>query len=420
MRNQNRTAQSWKKINEVAEGKQPPVRRPSSSSDEDDEERFSTHHRIHKRKKTDSQVGLPKWTTLPAEEILISSDSDEDEKISERSKLDKQKGKRTQNAIPNRGADILRARSRSKSITPPPELPAHAIQSAKETVRQIMGVAPRVIPPTVIAIDDDSSDEIQLDPELQQIAQQARLHAHQPDRHNTPSLLGLGGPPEVDIIVKWVPHPNNPDGRRESWRFTMKRHDTFEEIFADVAELASVLSDHLYITHDNRRVFQSATPDSLRIWAQGELEACDKIAYEYFQANRRQRSLSVQPLDNLQGRSPTRDFSPSPSLEEAGNDSGDELADGDKFRLTLRSAKTKDIVLTVRPSATCGAIVRAFLRKAGLSDQYPAAGAPANKKTKKTAVVVPTLELDGDKLDPEMEIGDADLEDGDLVDVVGL
>jgi hypothetical protein len=33
---------------------------------------------------------------------------------------------------------------------------------------------------------------------------------------------------------------------------------------------------------------------------------------------------------------------------------------------------------------------------------------------------VPMLCLDGDKLDPGSEIGDAELEDGDLIEVVGL
>lgn len=33
---------------------------------------------------------------------------------------------------------------------------------------------------------------------------------------------------------------------------------------------------------------------------------------------------------------------------------------------------------------------------------------------------IPMLCLDGDKLNPGSEIGDADLEDGDLIEVVGL
>jgi hypothetical protein len=56
------------------------------------------------------------------------------------------------------------------------------------------------------------------------------------------------------------------------------------------------------------------------------------------------------------------------------------------------------------------------LKNAGLSDKYPAQTPKKGAKGSK----VPKLCLDGDKLDPGSEIGDADLEDGDLVEVVGL
>lgn len=106
------------------------------------------------------------------------------------------------------------------------------------------------------------------------------------------------------------------------------------------------------------------------------------------------------------------------------------------MKLTFRSAKTgaRDIILTVRPTAKCGNILRAFLKKAGLEHEYPevfAAGGPPPPPTRgkrggKNAAVAatpakdPRLCVDGDKLDNESPISDADLEDGDLVEVVGL
>ena len=71
----------------------------------------------------------------------------------------------------------------------------------------------------------------------------------------------------------------------------------------------------------------------------------------------------------------------------------------------------------MRPTTKCGAIVRAFLKKAGLDAEYPAAGAPAKGRGRSK---VPALSVDGDRMDPETEIGEADLEDGDQVEVVGL
>jgi len=57
------------------------------------------------------------------------------------------------------------------------------------------------------------------------------------------------------------------------------------------------------------------------------------------------------------------------------------------------------------------------LKSTGLSDKYPGVG---SAQTPKKGAKIPMLCLDGDKLDPGSEIGDADLEDGDLVEVVGL
>lgn len=181
--------------------------------------------------------------------------------------------------------------------------------------------------------------------------------------------------------------------------------------------LAQVICDNLRVSYENKRVFPSATPHSLKIWSEAELEACDVRTYEYLQDSRRQRSLSVQPVDlGDQLRSKAR--APSPIPEES-DDTGAESA-SDTFRLTLRSGKTKDIVLTVRPSTACGAIVKAFLKKSGLAEQYPEPTVEKRKGKKGKPAEGPRLMLDGDKLDPASEIGAADLEDGDLVEVVGL
>lgn len=98
----------------------------------------------------------------------------------------------------------------------------------------------------------------------------------------------------------------------------------------------------------------------------------------------------------------------------------------------LRSAGNKDIALTVRSTTKCGAILRAFLKKLGIAEQYPGVFAQAEpaaaakkkggKKTKaaQAAEKDPRLCIDGDKMNNETEIGDMDLEDGDMVEVVDL
>jgi len=184
-----------------------------------------------------------------------------------------------------------------------------------------------------------------------------------------------------------------------------------------------IFSSHLVMNYDGKRLFSSATPHSIRIWAEADLEACEKTTHEYIRTHRHQRSLSP-PHDN-HGSSANGVDGPSRSGTQDLSDASDaeplDSQDSQKFKLTFRSAGTsKDITLTVKPTTTCKAIVKAFLKSAGLSDQYPAVATGQTPKKGKKAEKVPMLCLDGDKLDLDSKIGDADLEDGDMVEVVDL
>ena len=96
----------------------------------------------------------------------------------------------------------------------------------------------------------------------------------------------------------------------------------------------------------------------------------------------------------------------------AESDAGVGSGSGNKIKLIFRSAvTTRDITLTVRPTATCGAIVKAFIKHAKLDVDVTSKGRRASG---------PSLVVDGERLEDGYQIGDADLEDGDLVEVVGL
>jgi len=256
---------------------------------------------------------------------------------------------------------------------------------------------------------DDPNDEIDLDPELAKIAEAARQRV----KHAYIDLEHTGGPETVDIKVRWRPHPRDPSAQEQCWPFQMKRHDTLRELFDGVADLAGVMANQLVITHNNRRVFASGTPHSLHIWAEGELEACDKHTAEYIHSQRSHRAPSPS---HHQDSSPAT--SP-PTAPQSDAESEPESTGGDTIKLVLRSAATKDktFPLTVRSTTTCGAIVTAFLKAAGLPDNYSrvASTSRGNKP-----VPCPQLMVDGDKMASEAEIGDADLEDGDLVEIVGV
>lgn len=115
--------------------------------------------------------------------------------------------------------------------------------------------------------------------------------------------------------------------------------------------------------------------------------------------------------------------------EESGEGSSDTDSIGeaaeDTFKLTLRSMKTpKGVVLTVRPQTKCGAILKAYLRKAGLANEYLEydSGARGRNRGRRSVIIAsgPRLVVDGDKLDNEIEIREADVEDGDIIEVTGL
>ncbi|EIW80894.1 hypothetical protein CONPUDRAFT_72760 [Coniophora puteana RWD-64-598 SS2] len=296
-----------------------------------------------------------------------------------------------------------RKRSRSRSLTPPPELPVHRLMNARNVVRQALQAGGRAPSPTFVG--DDSTDTIVLDPELLKIAEEVKK------RTGPSTLINQNrGPEDVIMRVKWQPHPLDEAARSETWAYKMKRQSNFIELFDEVADAATVLVDRLFITYEGKRIYSSATPHNLKVWAEGELEACEQATYEYLRTHRHQPTPPTR-----QPEAAARSPSAAPLESDAESDAGSQT--DDKFRLILRSSATKDITLTVRPTTTCGAIVKAFLKKAGLSDRSVPSSAKGPKK--KTASV-PHLVIDGDKMLPDTAIGDADLEDGDQVEVVGL
>ena len=87
--------------------------------------------------------------------------------------------------------------------------------------------------------------------------------------------------------------------------------------------------------------------------------------------------------------------------------SEDSAAGGEKMKLVLRAAGAREVTLHVRPRTTCGKIVRAFLAVLGRDG----GGAAAGKAQ---------LWIDGARQDAETAIVDCDVEDGDMVEVVGI
>lgn len=168
--------------------------------------------------------------------------------------------------------------------------------------------------------------------------------------------------------------------------------------------------------------------------------AYDKLTYAYIQANnyaRQSSGLSSDHPQNTKGGTKAveiisdDDDSPSESHETRNQlqESDVESEADDKFKIVLQSSVTqgRHITLTIRPRTKCGAIVKAFLNKAGLAEQYPQVfqdtttkAAPKRRRKSGAQLKDPRICIDGEKMTNDTEIGDADLEDGDMVEVVGL
>ncbi|KAL0576931.1 hypothetical protein V5O48_005038 [Marasmius crinis-equi] len=371
-----------------------------------------------------------------------------------------------------------RSRSRSKSITPPPELTQDDIRKYRIHVRQTVAGSDgnaRANSPTRYEVEDDSAD-LTLDPDLQRIIQNAKA------RQQTKSQTRLSSPPptagegpKVTLTVKWQPHPLNEHAVEKVWAYLVNRNSSFRDVFEEVAEEGQVLSENLVLSYRGHRFFPSVSPSTLHIYDQAEIVACDKRTWDFIRASRNnvipERTSPPPPTSAPSSKPPSKttstvtpvslpehdviEFNSSgdeieivPTQHEEDEDASDDDNDNkvaepepergsavpeDAFSLNVRSGlNSKAITLVVRPTATCGAIVKGYLKKAGLADQYAAfmngetAAPAAVKNTKRRGAAapappkIPALSIDGDRVGNDEEIGNHDLEDGDMVEVVGL
>ncbi|KAI0304445.1 hypothetical protein B0F90DRAFT_1889935 [Multifurca ochricompacta] len=334
---------------------------------------------------------------------LLASDDEEDSKVVDITS--QEEGNSVPLAVGATKA-TKRPRSRSRSLTPPPKLSMQQILNVRHVVRTTLEEKSRADSPTNDYIDD-SVDTIVLDEDLVSIARQVQAQVdHGGDSKDE------GGPEIVTIEVHWLPHPLDTNGRAAVWTFEMKRHDTFHALFEEVGDTAGILTRTLVLTHGGSRVFASATPHSLKVWAVVQMDASDMATFEYL---REQRHEGPPPTTDAAERSP----SPFVSADGAESESDVQSTaedDDDVFKLIVRSGVTKDVTLKVRPTTSCGAIVKAFLKRTGIADKY----LEGKSSRRRSAANGPRLMIDGVCMDPDTPISEADLEDGDQVEVAGL
>ncbi|KAF9077507.1 hypothetical protein BDP27DRAFT_1311157 [Rhodocollybia butyracea] len=443
MRNRGRDKESWAKLRKISKEKEQKKKTSTKIVETDSDSDNSTRRPKDSKSKKSDKSPLKKYQTKKKLDRLLSqevSSSDSDDSITIQDV-----GNMQDNKLKRKRTETKRARS--KSITPPPAIPQYQLENARQIIRNQLGGQRKSSPE---AEDDyEEEDTFVLDPQLAKIAQNVKSQSEL-----------IGHTDAVDITVKWEPHPMNEYGKQQVWAFKMDRTDNFFELFENVAEEARVLIEKLVMMYRGKRIFSSVTPQTLGIWSNADFVACDAPTYDYNKKTAAERLRAEQSTKSTQPKSTKpqntdpnvidladsdSDDEPDPEIEiiaknnqsdaesqtEAGTGGGKkgEDDDQDKFKIVLRSGLTsKDIMLNVRSTTKCGAIVKAFLKKAGLAEKYPVIFAEGNvsaqKKSKSfgsaTSGKIPQLRIEGEKAGNDDEIGGYDLEDGDMVEVVDL
>ncbi|KAJ4491206.1 hypothetical protein C8J55DRAFT_556793 [Lentinula edodes] len=430
----NRGKDGWAKLRKISKETDQRKKKTVVVVDSDSDNSTPQPSNSKRKKEYDSPLKRPRWQTDKKFARLLSQDISDGGTDSDDSITIEDSGNANDGKLKRKRTDGSK-RGRSKSITPPPAIPQYQLDHAKEVVRNTLGGDRQSSPD--VEDDFEEEDSFVYDPQLAKIAQNVKSQSELLG-HTSSSAEPSGGNDTVNIIVRWEPHPLNEHGKRDTWGFKLDRTDNFSELFESVAEEANVLADKLVMAYRGNRFFSSVTPQTLNIWSDAEFVACDLPTYEY------KRKVAAEQLRSEAAAKANKTTTDPPRIlsrltltkkttKSTGAPAGDDQ-DEDKFKLVLRSALTsKDITLNVRSTTKCGAIVNAFLKKAGLMEKYPALsdsaadGSSLQKKTKSRRSVagstinkVPKLSIDGDKVGNDIEIGDYDLEEGDMVEVVDL
>ncbi|KAJ8520871.1 hypothetical protein ONZ45_g2400 [Pleurotus djamor] len=416
MRNTTRTSTTWKALEQLDRSVS-----AKSSRNEDHEDGSSSPKRKNKRKSDET------LETLRSRIVSTELSSDEDIEIVSVSPSKKSPRKRSR-------ISHSPSRSRSRSITPPPALPMHQIQTARNVVQKALA-RPRS-PSPIVFEEEVSTDTIALDPELARIAEAARSKAKLYQTNGRVSSIFIDDEAPlhtsgtITICVRWRPHPLNTAAQPQIWAFKLHRDGTFHRLFDEIADAAGVRTENLIVTYDDKRVFASSTPDALDMPPEADLVGCDVPTYEYSRKHQRSSSLARDDLshDDAVPHLPQSRGATAPPHSDNESDNESIASNANTFKLIVRSRLTgeQEFTLTVRPTTKCGAIVKAFLKRAGLSDRYPMAGEAAPPPTSKkkgrasTAAKDPRLSVDGDIADNGAEIETFDLDEGDQVEIVGL
>ncbi|EJC98048.1 uncharacterized protein FOMMEDRAFT_137384 [Fomitiporia mediterranea MF3/22] len=391
IRNKNRSANSWSKINNAVDKREARQRSVDPDSSDSDSPRA---------KKARRQPFEPRPKEMPAwaksEGLIEIQDSDsEGESNASILDIDSHITKSSPDALPTRIQ--RRQRSRSRSESPEPEVYI-AEQMGRERARMILA-SRKIGSRSPIIVSDKEDDELdnmkELPAELAAIKAEARRKLDRVISAENRSASTA----TVELRITLRPHPEDASAKSLNFSHTMNRNEKFEQLFHEVADAGDIPVNRLVVLFNNHRVYPFSTPQTFSIWSEADLVAYEEHVYQYVKSQLQSpppvKDASVAPTDNRPGTTSVHEY----------NGERDVAQDkADTFKLHVRSGETT-ITVAVRNTTKCSAIVSNVLKKLGKP-------ASAEKKAR--------IEVDGEKLGPNSEIGEVELEDGDLVDIVGV
>ncbi|KAH8922944.1 hypothetical protein BT69DRAFT_1350524 [Atractiella rhizophila] len=342
--------------------------------------------------------------------------------------------------------------ARELSITPPPPQPFGLVALD----------LPPILPQPIFHVRDDDEDErvgdtdVVLNPRLRDIQQRVALNRQlsgsaesaSPVRARSKSATASAEEEseadeeeetvDIEVTMKMVIGRDLPEKRKFMLMYerpmtvTMARSERFETVFAQVALQKGVDKTELVLTDmEDRKVFDFSTPMHNNIFGKVKFKGYKLSDFEFEQHRRRDnfarpqaRAPSVaeaeitprkppatkaQPilLDSSEGEMPapsTSNFTsiaPHPSVAST-NSSPSTVP---TLRITLRGTSSKSGAhsLNVKKTMTVNQLLKHYLKLEQLPVEW---------------LDRCSLSFDGDKLGKDDEIGDCDIEDEDLLDVV--
>ncbi|KAF9046090.1 hypothetical protein BJ165DRAFT_1129408 [Panaeolus papilionaceus] len=426
IRNKNRSNVTWAKIEAInKEATKEDKDRESTDSEDENESPRSRH----KRKKKDSSV--PKWQR--SEELVRMLSVEAESSDSDIEVTGSGHGSREHStAATPRKRKRVRSKSLTPPPVPLAQI-QNARQIVRDKLGTRHHSPNRSVDVDDMYLDDDPADNFVLQPELSALAKKIAAnnrattpgfdsgfsHTPTPAPGHSTSTDGV-----LVITVKYISHPLRPVTRvKQSQVYKINMGDTFRDLYDAVAEDMGVKSSNLIMTHNGRRFYPFVTPHTLRIFTDSvNMDAYEKETFEYMRTNPMTMDLPVPPTFQpaySQPRTPSQLQPPGEVLDlDSDNDSdrgastpvarAASISDDDEgpsnhtqsnaqedlsesegpsatkekdtspsFKLVCRAvlpnsapgAPPASFTLAVRQSTTCAAIVKGFLKKAGLENE---------------------------------------------------